>query len=347
MKKHFLQTLLACLLILAAVTACQAGTAPTAAPGEQATPKIQKPVITSQNAGQLKAAHQAASGSAFNDVVWAADGSALLAISGSGAARFSTESLEKQETFTYDTPAAFYAASPDGKTVAFSDADNNIFLADIQVTENAKTFTAPFYIGRLDFSPDGKTLLSTSMDEIAITLWDAASGKQLQTITGFETAAPVYSAKFGADGKRIIWFARGTVQLYDLASQKFGPVMSHEDFVSDETLSQDGSLVATAAAGTVNGEFTPAIFLWDAASGELKNTLTNSDGLNAIAFSPDGSLIAASTGSKLLFWDVANGKKTAEISAGSEEILGLAFSPDGTSLAASGVNGTVTLWQVQ
>ena len=231
--------------------------------------------------------------------------------------------------------------------MAFSDADNNIFLADIQVTENAKTFTAPFYIGRLDFSPDGKTLLSTSMDEIALTLWDAASGKQLQTITGFETAAPVYSAKFGADGKHIIWFARGTVQLYDLASQKFGPVMSHEDFVSDETLSQDGSLVATAAAGTVNGEFTPAIFLWDAASGKLKNTLTNPDGLNAIAFSPDGSLIAASTGSKLLFWDTANGKKTAEISAGSEEILGLAFSPDGTSLATSGVNGTVALWQIQ
>ncbi len=343
MKKHILYITILSLLIAATMSACQS--APAA--GEQTTPKIQKSVITSQNAAQLQAAFMTTLGSGMNDLVWAEDDSALIAINDSGAARYSADKLEKQETFTYDTQAAFYTASPDGKTIAFSDANNEVFLANLQATENAKTFTAPFYIGRLDFSPDGKTLLTTSLDEIAITLWDAASGKQLQTISGFETAAPVYSAKFGADGKHIIWFARATVQLYDLESGQFGPVMSHEDFASDETVSKDGSLVATAAAGTIDGNFTPAIFLWDAASGELKNTLTNPDGLTAIAFSPDGSLIAAASNGKLLFWDIASGKKTAEIAGGSEDIFNLAFSPDGTSLATSGTNGLITLWQVK
>jgi WD40 repeat protein len=341
MRKNILRIIISSMLILTILAACNE------VPTEQATPETQKKVISSQNVTQLAPAFQASEADTLNDLVWASDSSALIAISGSEAIRYSADTFEKQETFSYDNPAALYAASPDGKTIAFSEDSYNIFLVDIEVTSNASTIYSPAMLGTLDFSPDGKTLLSTSMDDIAVTLWDAASGAQLQTITGFETAAPVYSAKFGEDGKHIIWFARATVQLYDIASQEFGPEMSHEDFVVDEALTKDGSLVATAAAGTINGEFLPVIYLWDAASGELKATLTYPEAFNAIAFSPDGSLIAASSGSKLIFWNVADGQQIAEIAGGDEDIFDLTFSPDGISLATSGANGTITLWQVK
>jgi WD40 repeat protein len=340
MKKTIQQIIVSSLIGLAIMTACQ----PVAG---QSAVKTQTAVIISRNAAQLAPAAQARAGSEFNDIVWAADGSALLAISGSGAAKFSAAALEKQETFSFDNPAALYAASPDGKTIVFSNDNYNAFLADIQATENAQSIYSPTYLGNFNFSPDGKTLLSTSLDEIAVTLWDAASGAQVQTISGFETAAPVYSAQFGEDGQHILWIARGTLQLSDIATQDFGPVFSHEDFVSAAALSQDGSLLASAAAGTVNGEFTPAIYLWDASNGELKTTLTYPEAFNAVAFSPDGSLLAASAGSTLVFWKTADGQQIAEIDAGSEDIFGLAFSPDGASLATSGSAGTITLWQVK
>ncbi len=340
MKKSIKRIFVLLLISLAVLTACQA------APGQSAA-KTQAAVITSQNAAQLAPAAQTLEGSAFNDIVWAADGSALLAVSGNGAVRFSADTLEKLETFSFDSPAALYAASPDGKTIAFSNDNYNAFLVDIQVTENAQSIYSPTYLGNFDFSPDGKTLLSTSLDEIAVTLWDVASGSQVQTISGFETAAPVYSAKFSQDGKHILWIARGTLQLTDIATQEFGPVFSHEDFVAAAALSRDGSLLASAAAGTVNGEFTPAVYLWDAASGELKTTLTYPEAFNAVVFSPDGGLVAASAGGTLIFWNVADGQQVAEIAAGSEDIFGLAFSPDGVSLAASGSAGTITLWQVK
>jgi WD40 repeat protein len=99
--------------------------------------------------------------------------------------------------------------------------------------------------------------------------------------------------------------------------------------VNDTALTSDGSTIATAAAGTINGEFTPAIFVWNAASGDLKFTLTNADPFPAIAFSPDGSLIAAASGTNLYFWSAADGQKITVIPTGSESILELAFAPNG------------------
>ena len=68
----------------------------------------------------------------------------------------------------------------------------------------------------LTFRRTAATLLATSLDQIQVTLWDTASGEQVQTISGFETAAPVYSAKFGEDGKHILWnlTRQGAVERY-------------------------------------------------------------------------------------------------------------------------------------
>jgi WD40 repeat protein len=185
------------------------------------------------------------------------------------------------------------------------------------------------------------------MDNIAVTLWDTSNGDVQDILKGFETAAPVYSAKFGADGQHIIWIARATVQLMDISSKQLGPVMSHEDFVVSAALSPNGNQVATAAAGTFNGDFLPAIFVWNASTGELETTLTNPDPYDVVTFSPDSNLLAASAGSKLLIWDANSFDQVASIDAGGDNIAALTFSPDGTSLASADLSGNITLWQVK
>lgn len=334
MKNTILRLIAPAILILLAVAACQIIAPPPT-------------VITNENAARLGIAAQVSTGEMISDLVWANDNSSITALSGNGASRFDAENLEILDDFSFEAPAQLYAASPDGKTIAFSEDSYNIFLVDASVTANALSIYSPDWLSNIDFSPDGATLLATSLDQIQVTLWETASGEHVQTISGFETAAPVYSAKFGEDGKHILWISRGRVQLSDISSQQLGPEFAHEDFVVSAVLSPDGSLLATAAAGTVDGTFTPAIFLWDAASGELTAILANGDMFNAIAFSPDGSLIAASIDGAILIWDTVAQEKAAEIPWGSDNIYELAFSPNGAYLAAGSLEGDVAVCKIE
>ncbi len=334
MKKRFVFLAISAMLILLATVACQA------APAQPA-------LISVENAAQLAAAVQVPESRSISDLVWSSDSSVLVALSGDGALRLDSKSLETLDSFTYDSPASIYAASSNGKTLAFSQDNFNIYLTNMSETSNACTIYSPDMIGVLDISPDGQTLLTTSMDEIKVTLWDINSGAELQTFSDFETAAPVYSARFGEDGKHIIWVARGTVQLSEIDTQAMSPVFSHEDFVSATALSPDGSLLVTAAAGTVNGEFQPIITLWDTTSGQASATLTYPEAFSTVTFSPDGSLLAASSGSTIIVWNVATSQQLVELENSGESVIDLTFSPDGTSLAAAALDGNITLWQVK
>ena len=329
-------------LVVLALAACQT---PTAAPAATETP-VPAPVISADNAASLQAAHQNSEINLISDLVWSTDSSILIALSSNGAARYNGSNLEKIDTFTFDAPAAVYAASPDGKTLAFSEDSYNIFLADASQTRDALTIYSPEMVGEADFSADGSSLLTTSMDTIMVTLWDVNNGDVKASLDSFETAAPVYSAHFGAGGQHIIWVARATVQLQDITTQEMSPVFSHEDFVSSVALAPDGSQLATAAAGTINGEFVPAIYLWNPTSGETNAILSNPDPFNAVTFSADSSLLAAASSSTILIWNVSTYQPVASIAAGGDDISILAFSPDGSSLASADRSGNITLWQV-
>ena len=183
------------------------------------------------------------------------------------------------------------------------------------------------------------------MDAWQVTLWNTSDGKKMTTLEGFETAAPVYDAQSSADGRTLIWHARGTIQLQDIASGKMGHTFSHEDFVSAFALSTDGKILATAAAGTVDGNFTPLIYVWEAKNGSKLDSFVNSDPFTSLSFSPDGKLLASASGNKVIIWEVGSHNKAAEFEAHKDNISNLAFAPDGKTLLTSGSDNLVTLWQ--
>ena len=51
------------------------------------------------------------------------------------------------------------------------------------------------------FSPDGKRVVTTSLDKTA-RIWEAETGKELTTLKGH--SRPVVSAAFSRDGKRVV-----------------------------------------------------------------------------------------------------------------------------------------------
>lgn len=302
--------------------------------------------ITAENAAGLAVVQQTQLSAPY-EIAWSPDGSALLVLEGSGAVRLDARTLKPTEKLEFEMPVMMASASPDGETLAYSEDGSRIELRNIRKPDTAISIDPGEIIGGLDFSPDGQTLLANSMEAFAVLLWDAGSGSESGRLTGFETAAPVYSARFGDDGRHILWIARGTAQPMEIASGQIGPEINHEDFISDAALSPDGKVLATAAAGTVRGEYTPALFLWDAANGDALGILPYSEPIGRLAFSPDGRLVAAANGARITIWDVADPQLVADLEGRADVIHALAFSPDGATLASASVYGTLSLWQVK
>ncbi len=170
-------------------------------------------------------------------------------------------------------------------------------------------------------------------------LWDAATGKELATLTGHSNA--VSSVAFSADGRRI---ASGsgdhTVKLWDAATgREIATLTGHSNAVSSVAFSADGRRIAS-------GSWDDTVKLWDAATGKELAILTgHSDHVSSVAFSPDGSRIASGSRDKTVkLWDAATGKEIATFTGHSGLVESVAFSPDGSRIASGSWDNTVKLW---
>jgi len=309
---------------------------------------IQLPAIpiTPENFSQLELS---ATGTISNPykIVWAQDAQTITAITEGSASLLNAQTLEVEKEFSYEFPASLSsAASPDGKTVAFSDDNQNISLFDLTTGNTTASIHSDYFIGRIDFSPDGRRLLTTSEGDLLVTLWDASSGEILKTLTGFDTAAPVYSARFGDDGQHVVWTSRGRIQLTGIESGAMSMVFDHEDFVVSWALSHDGKYLATASAGMVQGHFVPLILIWDTASGETRMLMNSESSYDAIAFCPNTHLVAVAQENLITIIDLDEFRKPAELTLTGGSVAKMAFAPDGSALAAANVDGQITVWRI-
>jgi WD40 repeat protein len=228
----------------------------------------------------------------------------------------------------YGTDIDSVAFSPDGKTLAafccnkFGHEYNAIKLFDVNSGKELRTLRGhSTVIGSVAFSPDGKILASDSLDK-TIRLWDIATGKALQVLTGRDSGAAC-SVAFSPDGKALASVGQNReVVLWDVATGKkvraLPEASSPESSTKITTLafSPDGKLVA--GAGDHN------IKLWNVASGEVVSEFTTESDAEylgePLSFTPDGkSLISTgfimdSKGGvvrNVSVWDVASGKRSS------------------------------------
>jgi WD40 repeat protein len=239
------------------------------------------------------------------------------------------------------------AISPDGQTAvsascAQSDSDciqGKLTFWDVTTGKQLHSFTGhTARINSVEFSPDGKTLLSSSMDETLI-LWDVASGNQLRAFIGH--AEPVYDTAFSPDGQTMISISLSKLILWDMANGNQLHTFTGEI--------GDGHSVAFSPDGqTVISSTGNELILWDVASGQqLHSFLGHTNTIWDIAFSPDGkTVLSSSMDETLILWDVASGNQLRAFTEHTEAVYTMAFSPDGQMVLSGSGDGAIIFWEV-
>jgi hypothetical protein len=191
-------------------------------------------------------------------------------------------------------PVTSLAFSPDGEILAAAGYDNTITLFHVPTREQIDAWQFPSWITDLTFSPDGTQLAGVEAQAFTVHIWDAETGEELNRLLWEDHAAPVlYGVAFSPDWQKAAWVARGTVLVMDMQSGAEIAMLGHEDFVNSITWSPDSRLLVTSAAGTVGGQFSPALVVWDPNTGERLDMLVTSTPALEVAFSPDGSEMAS------------------------------------------------------
>lgn len=290
------------------------------------------------------------------DVVWSQDSSTLAVITqntdADGNQVFGVSVLDATNLNTLSVYSSvgnrISAVASDGHTVAVIDKDLKAFSI-VDASQDGTTLgskVTDFVIGNVSFSPDLRYVAVTKQEAWEVVLYDLNTLEEVQVLTGFETAAPVFDARFDHSPQWVAWLARGTMQLQEVETGRLTAPFSHEDFITAYAIAPQGMILATCAGKTVDGLMVPAVTLWDTITSSEIQTLVMSESVYNLQFSPDEMLLAATVGKDLQLWDPASGTLLNTLSGHSDIILQVAISPDQHSIATAGLDNQLFLWQI-
>lgn len=205
-------------------------------------------------------------------------------------------------------------------------------------TQGVQNLTRPLPL--VAYSPSGQHVVSADRGG-ALHQWDALSADPhlLQRFEDPDVACMAYSPNGLQIAKASNSTDDGSVQLWDLSTDKAGLVLPRDD-------SDVQSLFYSPCSRWIAIAFEEGpVTIYDTQVTDVRPVHTFNNHACGVAFSPDGGRIALGGFSqKLWVHDATTGKLVATLKGHSEPISGVVYSPDGSLIGSSSWDNTARLW---
>lgn len=237
-------------------------------------------------------------------------------------------------TFVNEPPAPFSSAMPKG-TSAVPPAEETP-----QPRLLRKFAEHQGYVTAVAFAPNGKEILTASLDTTAI-VRSAATGVKQFALDGHTEG--ISSVAFNRNGRVILTGSHDrTAALWDGAEGQQRRVLSgHREAVTYVAFSDDGLTVLTASQDKT-------ALLWDANTGQQTHRFAGHEGaITSAALRNDSRyVLTASRDRTVVLWDAYTTYPLRTFPTAQSVPTSVAFSPRGDTALVGSTDGLATLWDI-
>lgn len=200
------------------------------------------------------------------------------------------------------------------------------------------------------FSPDGNTLATLHKSDIRVDLWDADTGKYINSLFG-NHGSKIFTLCFSDNGRIIATGGRdGTMHLWAAKQgMHLMPLSGHKEQISNIVISPDGMTILSKSTDNT-------VHLWNAITGQLLNTLEGyTKGIYDITITPDRNTIASWSSDKTLrLYDYNTGKlhkqhklnEQHKLNGIEGDVRTFYFAPNGNTFITQSIWSGVYLWDL-
>ena len=255
------------------------------------------------------------------------------------------------------------AFAPDGRTLAaagfhlekpFGHPSTLLPIYDVRTGKRVQTLAGhtEWETDAIAFSPDGKLFASTGADK-QILVWELATGKLRHRLAGQPSRAPALA--FSPDSATLASGGNKTIRLWDVATGRLRRSLEgHRNWICTLAFAPDGKTIASGSCdwayhrGRDTSRFSPPDpgcdsqwILWDAATGDLKRTVTERGRLLSLAFASDGKSLACGIGKEVRLYDIGSKTPGRVVTSHDFAVTSVAFTKDGSAVLSGSHDHTV------